>query len=95
MQMFPSNSEERINMFIVGRKKKNTFPPNLNTGNNRISCHFLQASLQLQCASVGQRVYVCVCMCTSAHEIVLSLVRVHEMHACVGEDGHVHACICL
>lgn len=52
--------KKKINMLIAAKKeKKSTFSPNLNTGNNRISCHFLQAPLQL----AWQRFEVCVCAC--------------------------------
>lgn len=52
-------------MFIVYHwEKKNRFSPNLNTGNNRILCHFLQASLQLVCQCLEERA------CAHAWELV-------------------------
>ncbi len=79
MQKLPSNSEEKSICSLWGKKTHSL--QILNTGNNRISCHFLQASLQPAC----QCLEVCACACARARYLVhtkLSLfVCVYETHA--------------
>ncbi len=71
--------------------KKTTFSTNLNTGNNRISCHFLQASLQLVC----QCLEVCVWAWELVHMKLSPFVCVYKIHTCVvGECEYMPAFAC-
>lgn len=80
-------------------RKKNTFSPNLNTGNNRILCHFLQASLQLLCQCLEVCVYVHECLCTWSCPVLCMCMRctcvLGSVDACMPAFACRPLCVCL